>query len=208
MNRTICTLVISALSFALCGTSEAQSLKDILNKVSSSEKVSDIVESITGMVISPKDITGTWNYSGSAVKLESSDMIKSAAASVASTQVEKKMDEYLQKIGVKEGMFGFTFNEDKTFCTNFKDKSFNGTYTISEDGKTLTLTYGKLLNSHAINANVNIMTDSIELLFKADKILELIGKLSSTSSNATLKTISSLAGQYDGMKVGMEMNRL
>jgi hypothetical protein len=25
------------------------------------------------------------------------------------------------------------------------------------------------------------------------------------SSNATLKTISTLAGQYDGMKVGMEM---
>ncbi len=208
MKRTICTLVISTMALALCGTSDAQSLKDILNKVSSSEKVSDIVESITGMVISPKDITGVWNYSGSAVKLESSDMIKSAAASVAATQVEKKMDEYLQKIGVKDGMFGFTFNEDKTFSTTFKGKSFDGTYAISEDGKTLTLTYGKLLNSHAINTNVNIRTDSIELLFKADKILELIGKLSATSNNATLKTISSLAGQYDGMKVGMEMNRL
>ena len=44
-----------------------------------------------------------------------------------------------------------------------------------------------------------------EFKFKADKILELIGKLSATSSNATLKTISTLAGQYDGMKVGMEM---
>ena len=31
------------------------------------------------------------------------------------------------------------------------------------------------------------------------------GKLSSTSNNATLKTISSLAGQYDGMKIGMKM---
>ena len=77
----------------------------------------------------------------------------------------------------------------------------------SEDGKTLTLKYGKTLDSHAINANVNIGTGSIELLFKADKILELIGKLTATTSNATLKTLGSLAGQYDGMKVGMEMKK-
>ena len=71
----------------------------------------------------------------------------------------------------------------------------------------MTLTYGKILNSHAINANVNIGSSSIELLFKADKLLELIGKLTSTTNNATLKTIGSLAGQYDGMKVGLEMSK-
>ena len=207
MKRIITIVAVSIMSLAFCGTSYAQSIKDILNKVATNENVSDIVETITGMVISPKDITGTWNYTGSAVKLESSDIVKSAAASIAASQVEKKMDEYLQKLGVKEGMFGFTFNEDKTFSTNFKGKTFNGTYAISEDGKTLTLTYNKVLNSHAINANVNIGTSSIEMLFKADKILELIGKLSATSNNASLKTISSLAGQYDGMKIGMEMSK-
>ena len=139
------------MALAFCGASDAQSLKDILNKVATSEKVGDIVETITGMVISPKDITGTWNYTGSAVKLESSDIVKSAAASVAASQVEKKMDEYLQKIGVKEGMFGFTFNEDKTFSTNFKGKEFNGTYAISEDGKTLYLYYN--INTSVLKPN-------------------------------------------------------
>ena len=207
MKRIITTMVIAIMTLALCSTSNAQSLKDLLNQVTTDSKVTDIVESLTGMVITPKDITGTWNYTGAAVKLESEDIVKSAAASVAASQVEKKMDEYLQKVGVKSGMFGFTFNEDQSFCTTFKGKEFAGNYTLSEDGKTLTLTYGKLLNSHAINANVNIRTESIELLFKADKILELIGKLSASSNNATLKTISSLAGQYDGMKIGMEMSK-
>ena len=207
MKRIITTMVIAIMTLALCSTSNAQSLKDLLNKVTTDSKVTDIVESLTGMVITPKDITGTWNYTGAAVKLESEDIVKSAAASVAASQVEQKMDEYLQKVGVKSGMFGFTFNEDQSFCTTFKGKEFAGNYTLSEDGKTLTLTYGKLLNSHAINANVNIRTESIELLFKADKILELIGKLSASSNNATLKTISGLAGQYDGMKIGMEMSK-
>ena len=59
MKRIMTTIAISIMALTFCGTSDAQSLKDILNKVATSEKVGDIVETITGMVISPKDITGT-----------------------------------------------------------------------------------------------------------------------------------------------------
>lgn len=201
-------IIIAAIILCISGLSaSAQSLKDLLNKVTSNSTVTDLVESVTGVSITPKDIKGTWNYSGSAVKLESSDLVKSAAAAVAAGQIEGKINEYLAKVGLKSGTFSFTFNEDQSFVTTVKGKKFNGNYTLSEDGKTLTLTYGKILNSHAINANVNIGSSSIELLFKADKLLELIGKLTSTTNNATLKTIGSLAGQYDGMKVGLEMKK-
>lgn len=206
--KAIYRIIFVAAIFCFAGNSaSAQNLKNILNKVAGNSSVTDVIESLTGMEITPKDIKGTWNYAGSAVKLESDDLVKNAAASVAATQVEGKMNEYLQKIGLKAGTFSFTFNEDQTFCTTFKGKDFNGKYTLSEDKKTLTLTYGKILNSHSINTNVNIGSNSIELLFKADKILELIGKLSATSTNATLKTINTLAGQYDGMKIGLEMQK-
>lgn len=207
MRHLLRSVFITAVFCMAMHNSAAQSLKDILNGVTSNSTVTDLIESVTGMSITPKDIKGTWNYSGSAVKFESADMVKSAAATVAAAQVEKKIDEYVAKVGLKSGTFSFTFNEDQTFTTTVKGKKFNGKYTLSEDGKTLTLKYGKTLDSHAINANVNIGTGSIELLFKADKILELIGKLTATTSNATLKTIGSLAGQYDGMKVGMEMKK-
>lgn len=204
MKTIFMTILIAVLCF-YAHTASAQSFKNILNQVTGNSTVTDIVESLTGMSITPKDITGSWNYSGAAVKLESEDLVKTAAAAVAASQVEAKMNEYLTKVGVKSGAFGFTFNENQSFYTTFKGKEFKGNYTLSEDGKTLTLTYGKSLDSHAINTNVNIATSSIELLFQADKILELIGKLSATSNNATLKTINTLASQYDGMKVGMKM---
>lgn len=200
-------IIVSAALFFAGISADAQSLKDILNKAANSSTVTDIIEGVTGIKLSKGDIKGTWSYTGSAVKLESSDMLKNAAASVAATQVEKKLDEYLGKIGLKDGAFSFTFNEDNTFSTTVKGKSFKGTYTLAEDGTTLTLKYGKTLGSTGITATAEISNSTLELLFKADKLLDLIGKLTANSSNSTLQTIGTLAGAYDGMKIGLELQK-
>ena len=207
MKIIVKSIIIASVLCLAGNTVSAQTLNDILGKVANNSTVSDIVEQVTGINISKGDIKGTWNYTGSAVKFESEDIVKSATASVAATQVEKKLDEYLSKAGLKSGTFSFTFNEDNTFATTVKGKSFNGTYTLSEDGKTINLKYGKTLASTGITATASITNSTFELLFKADKLLDLIGKLTSNTNNATLKTIGSLAGQYDGMKIGLELQK-
>ena len=206
--RTIFKSIIIASILCIAGnTASAQTLKDILEKAANNSTVTEIVEKVTGVNISKGDIKGTWNYTGSAVKLESEDILKSAAAGAAATQIEKKLDEYLAKAGLKTGTFSFTFNEDNTFATTVKGKSFNGTYTLSEDGKTIELKYGKTLGSTGITAAAQINASTFELLFKADKLLDLIGKLTANTNNTTLKTIGTLAGQYDGLKIGLELQK-
>ena len=201
------TLLIGVVLCFAGQTASAQTLSDILGKVKDNSTISDIVEKVTGIDISKGDIKGTWNYTGSAVKLESEDLVKSAAAGVAATQVEKKLDDYLAKIGLKGGTFSFTFNEDNTFTTTVKGKSFNGTYTFSEEDAVINLKYGKSLKSTGVTATAQLNGTTLELLFKADKLLDLIGKLTSATSNSTLKTIGTLAGQYDGMKLGLELQK-
>ena len=205
MRISFKAIIIAAGLMLIGANADAQSLKDILNKAANSSTVTDIIEGVTGITLSKGDIKGTWSYTGSAVKLESSDLLKSAAASVAATQVEKKFDEYLGKLGLKNG--GFTFKEDNTFTTTVKGKSFNGTYTLSEDGTTLNLKYGKSLGSTGVTATASINSNTFELLFKADKLLDLIGKLTANSNNATLQTIGTLAGTYEGMKIGLELQK-
>jgi hypothetical protein len=206
--RTIFKSIIIASILCIAGnTASAQTLKDILDKAANNSTVTEIVEKVTGVNISKGDIKGTWNYTGSAVKLESENILKSAAAGAAATQIEKKLDEYLAKAGLKTGTFSFTFNEDNTFATTVKGKSFNGTYTLSEDGKTIELKYGKTLGSTGITAAAQINASTFELLFKADKLLDLIGKLTANTNNTTLKTIGTLAGQYDGLKIGLELQK-
>lgn len=199
-------IIIAAICFA-GNIASAQTLNDILGKVVNNSTVSDIVEKVTGVDLLKGDINGTWNYAGSAVKLESEDLVKSTTAGIAATQIEKKLDEFLVKTGLEAGTFSFTFKEDNTFYTTVKEKDFNGTYTLSEDGKTINLKYGKSLSSTGITATAQINAETFELLFKADKFLDLIQKLTANTTNTTLKTLGTLAGQYDGMKIGIELKK-
>jgi hypothetical protein len=207
MRTIFKSIIIASILYIAGNTASAQTLKDILDKAANNSTVTEIVEKVTGVNISKGDIKGTWNYTGSAVKLESENILKSAAAGAAATQIEKKLDEYLAKAGLKTGTFSFTFNEDNTFATTVKGQSFNGTYTLSEDGTTINLKYGKSLGSTGITATAQINASTFELLFKADKLLDLIGKLTANTNNTTLKTIGSLAGQYDGLKIGLELQK-
>ncbi len=207
--KTFFKIIIFSVSICLATeTASAQMLKDLLNQAANSSAVKDLVEDATGIDLSATvNVTGKWNYTGSAVKLESDDLLKNAAASLAVSQVEGKLDGTLEKIGVKTGLFSYTFNADNTFTTSFKNKTFEGTYTLSDDKKTIELKYGKLLSFAKINATVSVAGNSLELLFKADKILDLLGKMTSNSENGALKGLSSIAGNYDGMKIGFELKK-
>jgi hypothetical protein len=206
MKRTI-SIILMAGALCLAGqTASAQSLGDILKKVTGNETVKNVVETVTGTTL-PVDVKGTWTYSGTAVKFESDDLLKSTAASLAASQVEDKLDSYASNIGIKAGTFSFTFNEDKTFSATVKGKSFNGTYTVSEDYKTMSLQFGKAIGLKPFTATISATSGQLDLLFQADKLLELLGKLTSTSSNSTLKTIGSLVNQYDGMMLGLELKK-
>lgn len=200
------TLIIGAI---LCLTGEAvyaQSLTDLLKKAKESETLKNVVETVTGHTFSV-DVTGTWSYSGTAVKFESDDLLKSSAATVAASQVEKKLDEYVAKMGVQPGTFTFTFNEDLSFTVTVKGKKFNGTYSVSEDYKTISLQFGKLFSSKPFTASISATSSQLDLLFEADRLLELIGKLTTGSKNATLSMIGNVMNQYDGMKLGLELTK-
>ena len=187
-------------------TASAQSLTDLLKKVTDNETVKNVVENVTGTTL-PVDIKGTWTYSGTAVKFESDDILKSTAASLAASQVEDKLDQYVAKVGIKAGTFSFTFKEDNTFTATVKGKSFNGTYTLSDNYKTLSLQFGQAIGLKPFTAAISATSSQLDLLFQADKLLELLGKLTSSSSNSTLKTIGTVVNQYDGMKLGLELKK-
>lgn len=198
-------LAFSAL-LLLPGNVSGQSIKDILN----SATVKNAVTSVTGgKKITQENLQGTWTYVNPALKLEGDNALKNVAGSLASTEVEKKMKEYCEKVGIVEGVFNFVFNADSSFTSALKKGSLKGTYAVQEDEKTVVLRYsvGKKLTVTTLTAQAILSGNDLTLLFNADKLLKFLTTISSISDNTTLKAINKLASEYDGMLLGFELKK-
>lgn len=187
----------------LCPQIQAQSLKDILK----SSAVKDAVTSLTGgKELTAANLSGTWEYVSPTVMLEGDNALKNVAGNVAASEVEKKLQSYCDKIGLKAGTFSYTFNDDNTFTCIFKEKTLKGTYTLQESDKTIQLKYGNLKIAN-ISAQVVLTHDELALLFNAEKLLDFLGTLSSLSGSTTLQAINKLTDQYEDFKVGFQLKK-
>lgn len=189
-------IIVAALLMAT--NSQAQSLKDLFNK----ENIEKVVNTVTGK--STASMEGTWAYSGAAIEFESDNLLQKAGGTVAATTAEKKLNEQLKKVGIKEGQLSFTFNADSTFNVKLGTKNLKGTYSYNASTQKANLKFVKFIG---LNAKVNCTSTNMDLLFNSDKLLKLITLLSSKSSSTTLKAISSMADSYDGMMLGFSLRK-
>lgn len=199
MKKNILSLTFTAILLLVATGGRAQSLKDLFNK----DNIDKVVNAVTGHT-APINMTGTWNYFGSAIEFESDNFLKKAGGAAAASLAESKMNEQLAKLGIKDGTMNFTFNADSTFTSTVGKRTLKGTYSYNASTSVVQLKYLKLLN---VNAKVNCSTEKMDLLFNSDKLLKILALLGSKSSNTTLKTVSSLADSYDGMMLGFELKK-
>ena len=198
MKKYVLSLAVVAALLLVTTNVQAQSWKDLFNK----DNIEKVVNAVTGN--QTIDMTGTWTYSGSAIEFESDNLLQKAGGAAAAAVAEKKLDEQLAKVGIKDGQVSFTFNADSTFTSTVGKRTMTGTYSYDATDKVVHLRYFKLLN---MNAKVNCTSTNMDLLFNSDKLLKLIAFISSKSSSTTLKTISSLADSYDGMMLGFALKK-
>lgn len=161
-------ILIAALLMA--PNSQAQSLKDLLNK----ENIEKAVNAITGK--STASMEGTWTYAGSAIEFESDNLLQKAGGAVAANAAENKLNEQLARVGIKEGQMSFTFNADSTFTAKVGAKSIKGTYSYDASTQNASLKFMKLI---PLNAKINCTSANMDLLFilvSADRFLVHIGR--------------------------------
>lgn len=203
----ISTVVVAWMM--LSGEAYGQSLKDILN----SETLKKAVTSVTGgQSLTMERLQGTWTYTSPAIQLEGDNALKNIAGSVASTEAEKKLEEYCTKAGIVEGTFNYVFNADSTFSSQLKKMTLKGTYSLDGEAQTITFNYSLLGKSiqtglTTLTAQVVLAGDQLTLLFDADKLLKFLSLLSTVSNNATLQAINKLSEEYEGMLMGFDLKR-
>ena len=225
--KKIFSLIIVALLLGVTNASAQGFLSKLFGGGNSSETentISNVLGSLIGnsVTLSEKMLEGTWNYTGTACVLESDAALANIGGTVATAKIEKKLDGYLARVGVKEGTCSFTFIGKDSCVVSMAGRELGGRYALDAEEKTIQFTFYGRLN---FNTHIAYNVSSVNIVFNADKLLSLVktvtSKVSSSAgslsqndatgnlgtASATLSTISSLLSNYDGMILGVKMKK-
>ena len=198
-------LMLSALF--LCAQGANAQLSGLLDKaksaISSGSTASNIVSSLIGTAtVTTSNISGTWSYSKPAIAFESENVLSQAGGAAAASAIEDKLASSVAKYGITAGKMILAFKSDGTFTCTVKGKTTNGTYKLNK--ATITL-YTAKLQKKTLSANVKISGSTLQITFKADKLLTFIQGLNTlNASSSSLSTVSSLAKNFNGMQIGFK----
>lgn len=191
--------LVACLLCAGATSVQAQDWKSILSGVANT-----VTEKVTG--VSTFSLEGTWTYVGPDCKFESDNVLAKVGSEIAAKKVETEMSNILSKIGFKEGVT-YVFNADGTYESTVNGRTTQGTYTYDSSTNELAL---KTKLGYTFNATVSKSienSNNISLLFNADKLMSLAQTVSSALKSSATNTLSTLLGQYDGMKIGFELQK-
>lgn len=158
-----------------------------------------------GSSLKQADIVGTWTFKSADCVFETENFLMKAGGEMAAAKVEEKINNTLAKVGVGAGQLSFTFNQDNTYTATVMGRTIQGNYTLDLENKKLTFTYLNGLGT--ISPQVAKTGNTLSLLYDADKLLKFLVTVSAKSSNSTLTTLSTLMSSYDGMLLGMELQK-
>lgn len=214
-------LIVAATTLSSCSLGGASSLlgsqaagtagtlaKGVASALTNGNTINNLLSSfLGGAALTQESLHGNWTYQGVDVAFESENLLAKAGGAVAAGTVEQKIDEQLQKYGIKPGAVKFTFNADNTFTAKLGGQNVSGTYTFDPQSRKLNLVAALGLFNQT--CTVGTTAKGISLLFPADKLLSLAqmagGMLG--QSNSTIGALSNLASNYKGMQIGLEMSK-
>ena len=154
-------------------------------------------------VATADELVGTWEYTEAAVVFESNNAVKDMGGKVASAAIEKKLQSEFSKFGIKKGQMKMTFDKDGNFTQTLGRQTLTGTYTTS--GKQVVLTYSTGLKQ--LVGTTQLDGNDLLIVMDVSKLLKYAGSLGQLTGNSTISSLGSLLGSYDGMEVGLKLEK-
>lgn len=169
-------------------------------KNSASSWLSGLISS--KLVPSATQIIGTWVYERPAIVFTSENALMTIGGTAASSAIEKKMQATLSKQGISEGNMSVIFNKDYTFLVKYKNHTTGGKFTISKD--VVTMTFNGQTEPCKVTPQLN--NGTLVIATDATKIKNFLQGLG-TSSSSDIATITSMLKNFNGMRLGVRLNK-
>ena len=154
-------------------------------------------------VATADELVGIWTYTEPAVVFESNNALKNIGGKVASAAIEKKLQSEFSKFGIRKGQMKMTFDKDGNFTQTLGRQTLTGTYTTS--GKQVVLTYSTGLKQ--LVGTTQLDGNDLLIVMDVSKLLKYAGSLGQLTGNSTISSLGSLLGSYDGMEVGLKLEK-
>lgn len=197
ITRRICiTLLVSMVIPTLF----SQGLLKGLNKDKWKETVQSVVENIASEHIQ-FNLAGEWIYKGATVKFRSENQLANVSSQVLGNTLDNKVNEQLDKIGIKPDMLRMVFNSDSTFRAKTTEREITGTYVYDASVKILTLYIAKTI---PVKVAVEVKATNVNFLFDAEGLLALIKKVGSTVQIQALDGLMRILDNYNEMQIGLK----
>lgn len=218
MKKTF--LIVAAAVLMTSFSAGAQNLGSLLGQVANAatgnSKASGLINSLTEVVYAytgntnAVSLPGSWTYEGSAISLGGDNALSNIAGTAATGTVEKKVDEYLAKIGISKGALTFNFAEDLTFTCTIKNIPVSGTWRVLDDGKRLQLQFGKNLKFLSMTGDLKATATGCEMLFEGKKFLSFVKTILSYvgKQSGAAGTVANFAENYNDMQIGFALSKL
>lgn len=231
MKKVFLSLI---LLFAVSAGVSAQSWKDLLGKAASElaeeasstaagSAVTNILGTILGnsLTLSYEALEGTWDYEGVACVLESEEALSNIGGTLVTGTLEAKIDEKLALIGVSKGNCSFTFAKDSTCVIRVGGYNLNGKYRLNVEDKVIDFTF--MYDKLPLKTYVSYEIQSVDIVFKADRLLSFIKNVASYFSNSgaaggqsgqlqtamqAVGAMGTLLQNYDSMMLGAKLSKV
>lgn len=146
---------------------------------------------------------GTWTYTEPAVVFSSNNVLQNIGGKVASSAIESQLEQQFEKAGIKKGAMKMTFDKNGNFTQSMNGKTLSGTYTVKDSKIVLSYAGGikQLIGTTQLDGN------DLLIVMDASKLLKYANVIGSLTGNTALKSLGNLLGSYNGMEVGMKLNK-
>lgn len=194
----------AASGVANAASSGANLVGGLLQTATSGNNLGNLLASVIGLdKVTAANLVGTWKYSRPGCAFTSEQLLAKAGGEMIAANVKEKLQTAYSKVGVKPENTALAFSQDGTFTGLICGKQISGTYVFNEATQAIELK--TLLFS--LNGFVKQNSDGIAILFESKKIMTLIQTIGAVSGNSTLNSISNVASNYDGVRVGFDLVR-
>ena len=214
MKKLKLALILIAI-FGAFSTSNAQSLKDLLQKAkgsssSSSSGIENLIGGLGGLISTDKvdfnTLVGTWKYQDPAVNFKSDNLLKQAGGKAAAATIEAKLEPYYKTVGLNN--LTLQIESDSTFVMTVKRIKLKGNITTVTDSNSdanflfnFTIVGNKPFSS--VDAYVSKAANgNIDLTFDVSGLIAIIERIGTLTNNKTASSVATLLKSYDGITAG------